>query len=115
VATTVAVVAHELPQELGDIAILVESGYSLGRAVALNTLASLTTPVGGVLAYIALDVVDGAGPYVLVLAAAGFIYIAAADLIPGLHRRAGRPAGLGQVILVLAGVATIAVLERLHP
>jgi zinc and cadmium transporter len=114
-ATTVAVVAHELPQELGDIAILVESGYSLGRAVVLNTLASLTTPVGGVLAYLALDVVDGAGPYVLALAAAGFIYIAAADLIPGLHRRAGRPAGLGQLVLVVAGIATIAVLERIHP
>jgi zinc and cadmium transporter len=115
VATTVAVVAHELPQELGDLAILIESGYSLPRAVALNTLASLATPLGGLLAYAALDVADGAGPYVLALAAAGFIYIAAADLIPALHRRGGRPDALSQLALVLAGIATIAVLERFHP
>jgi len=67
------------------------------------------------LAYVALDVVHGAVPYVLALAAAGFIYIAAADLIPGLHRRAASTAGLGQLVLILAGIATIAMLERLHP
>jgi zinc and cadmium transporter len=115
VATTVAVVAHELPQELGDIALLLESGYSVTRAVALNTLVSLTTPLGGLLAYLALDVVHGAVPYVLAFAAAGFVYIAAADLIPGLHRRAAPTAGLGQLVLILAGIATIAMLERLHP
>lgn len=96
VATTVAVVAHELPQELGDIALLLESGYSVTRAVAL-------------------DVVHGTVPYVLAFAAAGFVYIAAADLIPGLHRRAAPTAGLGQLVLILAGIATIAMLERLHP
>ncbi|HET9491070.1 MAG TPA: ZIP family metal transporter [Methylomirabilota bacterium] len=115
VATAVAVVAHELPQELGDIAVLLDSGYSFSRAVALNTVVSLSTPLGGILAYAALDVVDGAVPYVLALAAAGFIYIAAADLIPALHRRAALTAGVSQVVLIVAGIGTIAVLEWVHP
>ena len=67
--------------------------------MALNTVASLSTPLGGILAYAALDVVEGAVPYVLALAAAGFIYIGAADLIPALYRQAALTAGVSQIVL----------------
>ncbi len=114
VATTLAVVAHELPQELGDFVILLDTGYRPGTAVALNTLSSATTPVGALLAYVALAQVRAAVPYLLALSAASFIYIAAADLIPGLHRpEARRNAGL-QVALIVAGVLTILGLETAH-
>ncbi len=114
VATTIAVVAHELPQELGDFAILLDSGYSPRRALAWNTAASLTTPAGGLLAYAGLDALDGVIPYVLALAAASFLYIAVADLMPTLHRRTGGRSVLGELVLVLAGVGTALALEMIH-
>jgi len=114
VATTLAVVAHELPQELGDFAILIDSGYRPGHALALNTLSSLTTPVGAVLAYVALEQMRAAVPHFLALSAASFIYIAAADLIPGLHRPEARKRGAIQVALIVVGALTIAALETMH-
>jgi zinc and cadmium transporter len=114
VATTIAVVAHELPQELGDFAILIDGGYTPGRALAWNTAASLTTPAGGLLAYAGLGFLDGVIPYVLALAAASFLYIAVADVMPTLHRRAGGRSVIGELGLVLAGVATALALEMAH-
>jgi hypothetical protein len=105
IATTVAVIAHELPQELGDFAILLDSGYSRARALALNALSGLASLAGALLAYGALEAIRDALPYVLALSAASFLYIATADLIPGLHRRPGAAEGLSQVLLLLAGIA----------
>jgi zinc and cadmium transporter len=113
IATTVAVIAHELPQELGDFAILLDSGYSRARALALNALSGLASLAGALLAYGALEAIRGALPYVLALSAASFLYIATADLIPGLHRRPGATEGLSQVLLLLAGIATVVVVEGL--
>jgi len=110
VATTIAVMAHELPQELGDFAILLDAGYPPARALALNTLSSAATPIGGLLGWLALEAMRPLTPYLLALAAASFLYVAVADLIPGLHRRAAAGQGLVQLALVLAGVATIALL-----
>jgi zinc and cadmium transporter len=107
VVTSIAVIAHEIPQEIGDFAILLNSGYSRARALAFNVLASLTTVIGGVLAYFSLAAAEQAVPYVLAVAAASFLYVAVADLIPGLHRRPELGATLKQFALIAAGVALI--------
>jgi zinc and cadmium transporter len=109
VVTAIAVIAHEIPQEIGDFAILLNSGFSRSRALAYNVLASLTTVLGGVAAYFSLAAAQQAVPYVLAVAASSFIYIAVADLIPGLHKRPELRATLQQVLLIAAGVATISI------
>jgi zinc and cadmium transporter len=110
VAAALAVIAHEVPQEVGDFAILLDSGYNPWTALWLNTLSASATLPGAVLAYYWLSEAMEAMPYVLAVSAASFVYIAAADLIPALHRRAARAAALGQFVLLLAGIATIALL-----
>ena len=107
VVTALAVAAHEIPQEVGDFAILLYSGFTRSKALFYNVLASLTTVLGGVLAYFSLGVAQAALPYVLAVAASSFIYIAVADLIPGLHKRLEPRVTLEQVLLIGAGVLTI--------
>ena len=114
VATAIAVIAHEVPQEIGDFAILLESGYSKSRALLLNTLSAITTLPGAVLAYFWLAETRDLVPYVLALSAASFIYIATADLVPHLHRKVALSDSVKQVALLLAGIATIAVLKVTH-
>jgi zinc and cadmium transporter len=108
VTTAVAIVAHELPQEIGDFMVLLHSGYERRRALMLNLASSLAAVIGGVVGYFALEDARQATPYVLVLAAASFIYIAVADLIPDLHRSSDGRSTAWQVALIAAGVATIA-------
>jgi zinc and cadmium transporter len=109
-----AVIAHEIPQEVGDFAILLDSGYSRGRAMMLNGLSSLATLPGAVAAYFWLGETRAAVPYILALSAASFIYIATADLIPGLHRQVTLAASLRQLGLLLAGIGTIAAFHLGH-
>jgi zinc and cadmium transporter len=107
VVTATAVIAHEIPQEVGDFLILLHSGYSKARAFVLNLLSSLMMLVGAVGAYFALQSVQGWVPTLLALAAASMIYVAVADLIPGLHRRPELAATLQQVLLIGLGIACI--------
>jgi zinc and cadmium transporter len=107
IVTAVAVFAHEIPQEVGDLAILLHGGLSRGRALALNLLTSLTSVVGGLLAYYALGAALHLLPYALAFAASSFIYVAVADLIPGLHRRVDLRAGLEQVLFIGLGVLLV--------
>ena len=107
VATAVSVFAHELPQEIGDFAILLESGYTRRKAFIYNLLSQATSLLGAVIAYIYLKAIQAAVPYVLALSAASFIYIALADLIPGLQRNRQGKGNLLQFGLVLAGIGTI--------
>ena len=107
IVTTLAIVAHEIPQEIGDFLILLHSGYSRARALALNVVSSLATLVGAVLAYYALSPLTQLMPYILAFAAAGMIYVAVADLIPGLHKRAELYHTGQQIALILLGVATV--------
>jgi len=107
VVTALAVAAHEIPQEVGDFAVLLHSGFSRGRALFYNVLSSMTTVVGAVLAYFSLAGIEQVVPYVLAVAAASFIYIAVADLIPGLHKRPEASATLQQVSLIGLGVLVI--------
>ncbi len=107
IVTAIAVFAHEVPQEVGDLAILVNSGLSRSRAMVLNVIASLTSVVGGVVAYFALGTALHVLPYALAVAAASFLYIAVADLIPGLHRRVDARTSIEQVVLIMLGMAVI--------
>ncbi|PWB74632.1 ZIP zinc transporter [candidate division GN15 bacterium] len=107
IAATIAVIAHEIPQEVGDFAILLDSGYSVRRALVLNVASSLTSLIGGLGAYFLLRQVQVLLPYVMAVSAASFIYIAAADLIPGLHRQSAPKHALQQILLLTAGAATI--------
>jgi len=102
-----SVIAHEIPQEVGDFAILLHGGYSRRRAFLLNTLSSLCTLPGAILAYYALDIVHYATPYVMAFSAASFLYIALADLMPELHGKIGFQHPIQQFLLMLAGVGTI--------
>jgi len=107
IITALAIVAHEVPQEVGDFVILLHSGYSKRQAMLLNMLSSAAMIVGGVLAYYALQTMQQWIPSLLGLAAASMIYVAVADLIPGLHQRPEIQATIQQVILIALGVATI--------
>jgi zinc and cadmium transporter len=106
--TTFAVAAHEIPHRLGDFVLLVHSGMSQRRALLLNMVTGLAAVLGGIGAYFALRRVLGMLPYALALAAAGFLYIAVAGLIPALHRRADPRTSLAQVVLIGLGVGVIA-------
>jgi len=109
-ATTLAVMAHEVPQEIGDFMVLLHAGYGRSRALVLNLAVSLSSVVGGILGYFVLDYAQSLLKYAVVLAAACFIYIAVADLIPSLHREnRGRELGW-QIGLIAVGLATIGVL-----
>ena len=113
IVTALAIIAHEIPQELGDYLILLHSGYSRLRALMLNLLSSLATVVGAMLAYFALSDLKEWVPTLLALAAASMIYVAVADLIPGLHKRAELKSTLQQVLLIGMGVASIALARAL--
>lgn len=107
IVTSLAVAAHEIPQEVGDFAILLHSGYSKRKALFYNMLASLTTVFGGVLAYFGLENLQDSLPYFLALAASSFIYIAVADLIPSLHKKTDMKTSLQQIALIAMGVLLI--------
>jgi len=108
--TATAIVAHEIPQEVGDFLVLLHSGYTRKRAFAVNVLSSLGSVVGGVLGYYALAGYGGWEPTLLGVVAASMIYVAVADLIPGLHKRPELGATAQQAVLIAAGVGLIALL-----
>ncbi len=107
VITSLAVAAHEIPQEVGDFAVLLHSGFTRRKAFIFNILASITTVFGALIAYWSLRDALHILPYVLAIAASSFIYIAVADLIPGLHKRVEFRETLRQIILISAGVIVI--------
>ncbi|MGH9350404.1 MAG: ZIP family metal transporter [Vicinamibacterales bacterium] len=107
VSTAIAVAAHEIPQEVGDFAILLHAGYSRRRALVINVVSAASGGAGAMLALVAFDLAPLILPYCLALAAASFLYVAMADLIPGLHRGRTDGSSLRQVLLVGAGIATI--------
>jgi zinc and cadmium transporter len=109
ISTAIAVAAHEIPQEVGDFAILLHAGYSRRRALGLNLLSALASVLGALAAYFAFDLIPMILPYFLALAASSFLYVAMADLIPGLHRGRTDAGSLRQILLIAAGVITMLV------
>jgi zinc and cadmium transporter len=115
VVAAVAIVAHEIPQEVGDFLILLHSGYSRARALAMNLLSSAATVIGGLVGYFGLQLVDGLEPILLGVVAASMIYVAVADLIPGLHRRPELRDTAFQALLIALGIGAIAAVGAVVP
>jgi len=110
VSTAIAVLAHEIPHEVGDFAILLHSGYSRARALAFNLLTAAAGVVGAAAALLFLGAMPRLLPYVLAFATSSFLYVAMSDLIPDLHRGAVDDNAVRQVVLVSAGVGTVLLL-----
>lgn len=104
VATTIAVFLHEIPQEIGDFGVLVHSGYSTFRALFLNLCVALLSVLGAVIAVVVGPAVSGFSEAVLPLTAGTFIYIAASDLVPELHKVSDPRKSLFQLAFMLVGI-----------
>ena len=111
IVTALAIMAHEIPQEVGNFAVLLHAGMGRARAFALNVATSLTAVVGGVVGYFFLREAMGLLPYALAIAASSLLYVAVADLIPGLHRQADTRASLMQVMLIGLGILVVSFAE----
>jgi len=107
IVTALAIIAHEVPQEVGDFLILLHSGYTKAQAFAINLLSGAAMILGGLLAYAALQTLQALVAPLLGLAAASMLYVSVADLIPGLHRRPEIQATVQQVVLIALGVGSI--------
>jgi zinc and cadmium transporter len=114
IVTSIAVIAHEIPQEMGDFAILLQSGYSRQKALLYNLISATSSFPGAATAYFYLKTEQVVVPFILALSAASFIYIALADLIPGLHRTIDFKKSVVQLSLILAGIGTIALFVLHH-
>jgi zinc and cadmium transporter len=112
-AATLAIVAHAVPQQIGDFAVLVHSGYTRQRAFVTNIASGCATPLGALAAYFALAGMQQALPTVLAIAAASLLYVAVADLIPSLHRRPEPIETAKQSALIGAGIGVIALVHAL--
>ena len=110
VTTALAVAAHEVPQEVGDVAILLRAGYRRGRALMLNLVSAAGGVLGAAAMLVASQSVPKVLPYVLAFAAGNFLYIAMADLIPDLHRGHMGESSIRQLLLIAAGILTIVLL-----
>jgi len=108
IVAAIAIIAHEIPQEVGDFLILLHSGYSRAKALAVNLLASVATIIGGVGGYYALQYFREWEAALLGVVAASMIYVAVADLIPGLHKRPQLRDTASQAVLIALGIGSIA-------
>ena len=113
IATTLAIVAHAVPQQVGDFAVLLHSGFARAKAFAYNVAAGVATLAGALAAYGALADMQQTLPVVLAIAAASLLYVAVADLIPSLHRRSEPIETAKQTLWIVLGIAIIAVTHRL--
>ncbi len=110
--TGLAIIVHEIPQEIGDFIVLLNAGFSRTRAYVYNLICSLMAVIGGLLGYFTLERGMEWIPYVLVFASSGFIYIAVSDLMPQMQRRATLRETIPQILLIGAGVAIVLFLTR---
>jgi len=108
VVTALAIISHEIPQEIGDFLILLHSGYSRTKALLINFMTGVATMLGALLGYFALKMLEGWTPVLLGVAGASMLYVALSDLIPGLHRRAELGATLQQLVLIGLGIGSVA-------
>lgn len=110
IATTLAVIMHEIPQEVGDFGVLIHAGLSVRKALALNFLSALTAMLGVILAIVLGSEIEGFSLSLLPIAAGGFLYIAGSDLIPELHHEVKVLRSLLQFVMILLGVGVMALL-----
>jgi len=107
IALTTAILFHEIPQELGDFAILIKSGFSRGQALFWNLISALTAVVGGVAAFYFLGSFEKAVPYIVAIGAGGFLYIALVDLFAELKASKSWPIKFGEIISLVLGLVVI--------
>ena len=107
IATTVAVILHEIPQEIGDFAVLLHSGYTKWRALFLNFVSALTALLGAAFFFVLGEFSTSLISYAVPVAAGGFIYIAVADLIPELHKTKEAHHSLYQITAVIVGIGAM--------
>lgn len=107
IVTSLAIILHEIPQEIGDFGILVYGGLSKTKALLYNFISALTAFLGALVAYFFLSQIDNFAPFIIAFAAGGFIYIACSDLIPELHKERDVKKSSLQFILLLTGIAVI--------
>jgi zinc and cadmium transporter len=112
--TAIAVMAHEIPQEISDFMVLIDGGLSKSRSLLLNALSGAAMTLGGVLGWLALAHANAAIPYTLALAAASFIYIAVADLMPELHHHRQPRDAVLQFTLMSLGVGVAILVKQIH-
>lgn len=110
--TALAVIAHEIPQEVGDYIVLVNAGFSRAKALLFNALSGLAAVVGGVMGYFLISPWQNALPYLMVVAASSFIYVSVADLIPQLQQRLSGRDTVKQLMWLASGLATITLLTQ---
>jgi zinc and cadmium transporter len=116
IVTSIAVMAHEIPQEVGDYIVLINAGFSRAKALLFNALSGLSAVAGGVLGYFAVGPWQELFPYLIVFASSSFIYVAVADLLPQLQRRLPLSATLAQIGWIAAGLVVVAAAGAfLHP
>lgn len=107
IITGLAIIAHEIPQEIGDFIVLLNAGFSRAHAYCYNLISSLMAVLGGLLGYFTLGHASNWIPYVLVFASSGFIYIAVSDLMPQMQRRATVRETIPQILLIALGVLIV--------
>ena len=114
VVTAMAVIAHEIPQEVGDYVVLLNAGFSKTKALVYNALSGLAAVLGGVLGYFVVGPWEALFPYLLVVAASSFIYVAVADLLPQLQRRLPMRQTLAQIAWIGAGLGLAFAMQVMH-
>lgn len=110
IATTVAILLHEIPQEIGNFAILIHSGYAVKKAITINFLSALVAILGAVLILIVGKYAKDFTLFLIPITAGGFLYIAGSDLIPELKHETKITASLGQLMAIILGIAIMATL-----
>lgn len=113
VATTFAIAAHEIPQEIGDFAILVHGGFSRTKALLFNFVSSLTAVLGALTTFFFAKNIEGIIPIILAIAGGGFVYIATADLIPEIHKETDKKKIITQSLALLLGAAIVFILSNI--
>ena len=114
IATAFSVITHEIPQEVGDFAILLKNNYTKKRAFMLNIISGISSLVGALLAFFFMSTLTNITPYVMSISAASFIYVAVSDLIPHLQKDTNPKDSIIQICLILGGVSVIYFMSHTH-
>ncbi|MBU0722353.1 ZIP family metal transporter [Patescibacteria group bacterium] len=112
-ATTLAIAAHEIPQEIGDFGVLIHAGFKYRLALIVNYLVALTVILGGVVGYFFFSSLDGFLPYILPVAAGGFVYIAASDLIPEIRGEKDVKKSVATYVIFILGILLMFIVKFL--
>ncbi len=107
ISTTIGVILHEIPQEIGDFSILIHAGYKRKKALVVNFLTALMAVIGTVISLVLGEMLDSMINFLIPFTAGGFIYIATADLIPELKKECSASKSFGQLISILLGVGVM--------